>query len=208
MSAYLALISIGLLLGGCGCPPDVKLGDIRLMKPNFLQLSGTESITYTNASSGETLVLLGTPMEYSIEKVLYASLCSKPPIDSQVSYYESVPFASKRYKSGGVQYEDMHFYYRVWTPVQGDTSSCVDLLSVADLMIVVSDRGKAAVHSIPLVKSKEEQTRIIADTILNNQRYRNVYCKPIAPMSFFTTDRGVVAFRRGNVWWHQTGFKP
>jgi hypothetical protein len=177
------------------------------MKPNFLRLTGTESITFTNAGTGATLVLSGTPMEYTTDKIIYASLCSKPPVSSQFSYYESIPFVSKRYKSTGVSYEDIHYYHRVFTPVQGDTSSCVDLLSVADLQIVVSDRGKPSVHSIPLIKDKEENIRIIADTVLNNQRYSQVYCATKNPITFFTTDRGVIAFRRGNTWWYQTGFK-
>ena len=181
------------------------------MKPDFLRLSGTASMTYTNVTTGETFALRSEPMEYSSEKILYASLCTKPPISSQISYYESVPFASKRYKSSGTVYDEIHYYYKVYSPVQGDTTSYVDLLSIAgrqiNMYILVSDRGKPNVRSLPLVKDKD-RTRIIADTVLNNQPYRQVYCQATNPTVFFTIDRGVVAFQRTGAWWFQTGFRP
>lgn len=198
------------LLFSCVCPPDVKLGEIRLAKPQFLELSGTESMTYTNSMTGEVIIFKGEPMQYSTEKLIVASLCTKPPISSQFSYFEIVPFASKRYKTGGTQYEEMYFYYNVFTPVQGDTTSSIDLLSIngkqISMNILVSDRGKPTVRSLPLISAKN-QTRVVADTMINSQRFQQVYCQVLKPTVYFTPIRGVIAFYRNEAWWFQSGFK-
>lgn len=204
------VLSLTWLLFRCGCPPNIKLGEIRLMKPQFLGLSGTESMTYTNSVTGETLIFKGEPMQYNAEQLVTASLCAKPPISSQFSYYEIVPFASKRYKTGGTQYEEIYLYYKVFTPVQGDTTSSIDLLSISgrqiNMNILVSDRGKATVGSLPLI-SGINQARVVADTIINNQRYQQVYCHVVKPTVCFTPTRGVIAYYRNEAWWFQTGFR-
>ena len=204
------VLSLTWLLFGCGCPPNVKLGEIRLMKPQFLGLSGAESMTYTNAATGETLLFEGEPMQYDTEQLIVASLCTKPPISSQFSYYEVVPFVSKRYKTGGTQYEEIYLYYKVFTPVQGDTTSSIDLLSISgrqiSMNIMVSNRGKATVGSLPLI-SGTNQTRVVADTVINNQRYQQVYCQATKPTVCFTATRGVISYYRNEAWWFQTGFR-
>ncbi|RYF78372.1 MAG: hypothetical protein EOO39_01620 [Cytophagaceae bacterium] len=210
-SIYLVLISFSLLLGSCGCPPDVKLGEVRLIKPDFLQFSGAESLTYTNATTSETSIFNGIDPGYNTSKLIVASLCSKPPISNQISYYESIPFATKIYRGKGVDYQ-LSYFYKTFDPVQGDTTSYVDALNIAgsrfSLNILVSDRGKPALKSTPLVK-QQDQARVIADTIINGKRYQQVYChKDTPPSVFFTRDRGVVAFLRDGTWWHQTGFHP
>lgn len=204
------VLSLTWWLFSCGCPPNVKLGEIRLMKPQFLGLSGTESMTYTNSATGETLVFNGEPMQYNTEQLIIASLCTKPPISSQFSYYEIVPFASKRYKTRGTQYEEIYLYHKLFTPVQGDTTSSIDLLSISGrqitMNILVSNRGKATVGSLPLI-SGINQTRVVADTTINNQRYQQVYCQVAGPTVYFTATRGVIAFYRNETWWFQTGFR-
>lgn len=167
-------------------------------------------MTYTNSMTGELLAFRGEPMQYNSEKLIVASLCAKPPISSQISYYEVVPFASKRYKTEGPQYEEIYLSYKVYTPVQGDTTSSIDLLSIAgrqiSMSILVSDRGKATASSLPLI-SGNNQTCIVADTTINNQRFQQVYCLVVKPTVYFTPNRGVIAFYRNEAWWFQTGFR-
>lgn len=201
------------MLVSCGCPPDKKLGELRLVNPQFLRLSGTESMTYTNATTGEKLLFRGAPMEYSTEKVIVATLCSKPPLSQQISYYESVPFSSKRYtgySEGRSGTEDLHYYYRVYGGSQGDTTSYADLLNIngyhISMNLLASDRGKPGVRSFPLFNSAS-QFRLITDTTINNQRFQQVYCQATTPMVYFTSNKGVIAFFRDGTWWFQTGFR-
>lgn len=205
----IVLSLIGLLLS-CVCPPDKKLGEIKLTKPQFLGLSGTESMTYTNSSTSQTLVFRGEPMEYNVEKILVATLCQKTPVSIQFSYYESIPFASRRYKTSGVQYEEIRYYYKVFDPVQGDTTSYVDLLSISgrqvNMQILVSDRGKPALRALPLIRDKAA-IRVVADTTINNQRFQQVYCQAFNPTVCFISTKGVIAFYRDEAWWFQTGFR-
>jgi len=209
----LRLVFVGFLLflWGCGCPPDVKLGEIRLRKPDFLQFTGAESLTYTNATTNETSIFNGIDPGYNTSKLIVASLCSKPPISNQVSYYESIPFATKIYRGKGIDYQ-LSYFYKSFDPVQGDTASYIDALNIAgarfSLNILVSDRGKPALRSTPLVK-QQDQARVIADTIINGMPYQQVYChKDTSPSVFFTRNRGVVAFLRDGAWWYQTGLRP
>lgn len=198
------------LLIGCVCPPDQKLGEMRLAKPQFLSLSGTESMTYTNSSTTQTLVLRGEPVEYNVEKLLVATLCQKTPVDIQFSYYESVPFATRRYKSSGIRLEELRYTYKVFDPAQGDTTSYVDMLQIwgmqLDMSVLVSDRGKPTARSLPLLRDKAA-IRVVADTTINNRSFQQVYRQAVNPTVCFTSTRGVIAFYRDGAWWLQTGFQ-
>lgn len=216
ISFPLTLIGSVYLMGmlvSCGCPPDKKLGEVRLTNPQFLQLSGTESITYTNATTGEKLLFRGAEMEYSTEKVIVATLCSKPLLSQQISYYESVPFSSKRYIGyidGRQGTEELHYYYRVhYGGFQSDTASYADLLDISghkiSMSLLASDRGKPNIRSF-LLFNLSAQFRLIADTTINNQRFQQVYCKTTNPTVYFTSNKGVIAFFRDGAWWFQTGF--
>ena len=180
------------------------------MQPQFLRLSGAESMTYATSPNGATFVVQGGPLAYNVDKIYVSTLCSKAPFSSQISYYESIPFASKRYKSSGVLHEEIGYSYKVFDPIQSDTASCVDLLSVngnqVSLNIPVSDGGKPAVRLLPLVNNKM-QFRIIADTMINNQRFQEVCCQKLNPTAYFTRDGSVIAFYRKETWWFQTGFR-
>lgn len=191
------------------------MGRLKLTNPTFSPYRGNETLTFAN-KSGNQLTL--TNFEYALmsteQRLVVSTPCYKSDWNKQQIYYDS-PRMYASYRQSKSDYGNTIYYsfgiqdLRV-NQTGSDTLLAEDLTISNNfirpnsmLRVLVSDRGNLA--RFDPVKSQYPRLinfRIIPDTLLGSQSYKQVYCSRQSPTLFFTQKEGIVAFKDEQEWWY------
>lgn len=207
---------IGCFLGIESCPKDQSLGLLKLTNPTFSPYQGNETLTFAS-QSGNQLIL--SNFEYGTlsnqQRLIISIACSKGEWNRQDIYYDS-PYTFIPFRQSKTDYRHTISYsfgiqnLRV-NPSVSDTV-LAEHLSIynnftqrtTELRVLVSDRGNLA--RFDPVKSQYPSLvnyRIITDTLLGSQSYKDVYCSKGAPTLFYNQQYGILAFKDEQQWWYR-----
>jgi hypothetical protein len=193
----------------CSCPPDVKLGDVKMKKPNFCPLRGGETLQYINSKNKVMTFTYSPPYTPATNKILVGVLCKKEPVAIQFAYYEGTPSMSLHYstKDDSIQiyhsfmtlndqtYSDTLFYDMVISQVNNKIGEPISI----DIM--TSNRGNYKKFSIVII-DRFKNIKMVKDTMINNNRYSNLYFDQIRKNALYAENIGLVAFFYKNEWWY------
>lgn len=205
-----------LLLTGCEsctCPPNVKLGDVRMKNPNFFPFKGGESFTFIN-KYGQTMVFNDVSENQYPNHIIVSSLCTKAPISNQYTYYEGTPAYNLTYQAKyQISTLTMHYNYQTYDAYQVPDTVLYDSFGVQisnnsnsdrwGISVVTSTRG----NDVKL-KLKEyadffnDNVTISKDTLIANTVFQKVYSDKRDPKLLYTEKHGIVAFFFLSDWWY------
>jgi hypothetical protein len=206
------LISLQMFVGcqGCVCPEDIKLGEVKMLNPTFFPYKGGEILQFIN-DKNETISLVDSSDKQYENKIVVESLCTKPPISSQISYYLGTPSYFLRYVNTNAKLR-IDVSFRTWSTQQLPNDSvfydnCT--INVQDrqtrignnLNILVSDRGNSKLLGSNFLK-RYEATKLVRDTIINKINYKNVYRDTQNSKVCYAEKIGIVSFFHNNQWWY------
>jgi hypothetical protein len=206
MNKLLVLAFALLLLNCTRCPPDFKLGDVKMLNPLFLPLKGGEQLTYKNAK-GDVLILKDSSEKQYENKIIVETLCQKKPFSIQFSYYEGTPRYNLRYVN---TVENLKFYFQlstINTQTEKDTV-LYDVLNIDyklngssnlnnNLYILISDRG----NGLKIPDFTKNRSVKLADTLINAISYKNAFYNNQNKKMVYVANIGLVSFWHKNEWW-------
>ena len=195
---------------GCVCPDDIKLGEVKVLNPAFFPYKGGETLQFVN-DKNEIISLVDSSDKQYENKIIVESLCTKPPISSQFSYYLGTPRYYLRYTNTIAKLRIEASFGTINTQQLPKDSVLYDYCSINvrsrglntnnNLNILVSDRGNAKLLSPNFLKTYEN-IRLVKDTVINKINYRNVYYDAKNNGVCYAEKVGVVSFLHSNQWWY------
>jgi hypothetical protein len=206
MKANLKLLAIfvGYFLMACSCPPDVKLGEIKMINPSFFPLKGGEILRFINDKK-EILVLTDSSGKQYPNKLIQATLCQHTPFAIQFSYYEGTPSYDLTYVNTK-EHLKIYFYFRTLASAMKDSyydyfSASIGSPESTNLAIMVSDRGNLnKIDSLTILRFAN--IKMLKDSVLNGKSYKNIYYDGTKPKIYYSESIGVIAFWFKNQWWY------
>lgn len=192
---------------GCTCPPNVKLGDVKMLTPSFFSLKGGETLKYIN--SKKEIITLTDSSEKQIEnQIIVESLCAKPPISNQFSYYSGTPSYNFRYVNTQENLR-LEFSFRTLNTQQLPKDTVLyDYLNTGvssmrkstNLGILVSDRGNRKIIEPSRLKIFENIKMV--DTTLNGRKYEHVFYNKTDKSILYAEKIGLISFIHKNERWY------
>lgn len=203
----IVLFVIVILCIACNCPQNVKLGDVKMLNLSFFPLKGGETLKYINDNK-DILVLADSSDKISDNQIIVESLCSKPPISSQFSYYLGTPNYRLRYVNSKENLRLLFSFQTYNTQQLPRDTVLYDCLIVdysserqgTSFQIISSDRGNRQLLEIN--KTKNTDGLEVVDTIINKRKYEKVYFLKTNPSVLYAEKIGVIAFRHRNQNWY------
>ena len=199
----------GFLIGceGCTCPPNVKLGDVKMINPSFFPLKGSEMLRYINDKK-EIITLTDSSEKQFENKIIVESLCAKPPISNQFSYYGGTPSYNLRYVNTQENLRIEFSFRTINTQQLPKDTVLYDYLNTGvysmrkgtNLGILVSDRGNRKIIE-PLRLKIFENIRIV-DTVLNGNKYERVFYNSTDKSILYAEKIGLISFIHKNERWY------
>ncbi len=199
----------GFLIGceGCTCPPDMKLGDVKMVNASFFSLKGGETLKYVNDKK-EVITLTDSSEKQIENKIIVESLCAKPPISAQFSYYSGTPSYSLRYVNTPENLRLAFSFRTINTQQLPKDTVLYDFLSVEvrsmgkgiNLGILVSDRGNR--KTIEPSKLKIFENIKMIDTVLNGKKYERVFYNNTDKSILYAEKIGLISFIHKNERWY------
>jgi hypothetical protein len=210
---FVALLALSLVgCESCTCPPNVKLGDVRMKNPGFFPFKGGESFTFIN-KNGETMVFSDVSDKPYPNEIIISSLCEKAPISNQYTYYEGSPNYNLTYQAK-YQFNTLSIVYQYLT-VNTDQPDTVLLdrfdvtlrnnpnyYSLTGFSIVASTRGNDQKLKTKNIDIHNDSIAVTKDTLIFKTRFQKVYSNKRNPKLLYTEKYGIVAFVFLNEWWY------
>jgi hypothetical protein len=210
---FVALLALSLVgCESCTCPPNVKLGDVRIQKLDFFPFKGGESFTFVNQND-ETMVFNDITEKSFSNHIVISSLCTKAPISSQYTYYEGTPVYNLTYQAK-YQFNTLSIVYQYLT-VNTDQPDTVLLdrfdvtlrnnpnyYNLAGFSIVASTRGNDQKLKTKNIDINNDSVAVAKDTLIFKTRFQKVYSNKRNPKLLYTEKYGIVAFFLNSEWWY------
>jgi hypothetical protein len=204
------------LLGIELCPADQDLGTLKLVRPRFSVYRGDETLTFANlANEKRVLGNYSYPVPSGSQKLVLTTPCNKSVFIKQEVYY-NVPYTFVLFRENKAQYLTSQIYYSFGIEDMRIDQSTNDTLFAETLTVnngyrlpntrlrvLIADRGRNSARFSPARLADLLNYRIIADTLLGGQRYKQVYCVKESPTLFFAYPEGIVAFKDEQEWWYR-----
>lgn len=199
----------GFLIGceGCTCPPDVKLGDVKMINPSFFPLKGGETLRYINDKK-EIIILTDSSEKQFENRIIVESPCAKPPISVQHIYYSGTPSYILKYVNTQENLR-LEFSFTTKNTQQFPKDTVLyDYLNTEvrsmrksiNLGILVSDRGNRKIIEPSRLKAFENIKMV--DTVLNGKKYERVFYNSTDKSIFYAEKIGLISFIHKNERWY------
>lgn len=209
------LVLFAAVLGGCGCPPDVRLGNLTLQSGSFWPYSGKDELIFENAR-GESVTFITENFSNQGYRLRQETLCDEGVLDRQEAYYQPNVGYFQSFKALRTD----HFLgLSLNLTIQNDLNTApADTVFFEQLSVSVYARGQMPNGGYFAMLTSPRGTvpnripryvlppRVIADTVLGGRRYQQVYTQPQNPTHFYTKKEGLVALRTADVTWTLRSF--
>lgn len=210
MKKCLLFLALTMLCVACGCPPDIRLGNVTMQSGSFWPYSGKDELIFEN-NRGESVTFITDESSNQGVRLRKEVLCYKSPLDKQESYYQADVGHFQSFKALRTDY---FLGLAVNLNVQADlNTSPVDTVFFEQLSVSVYSRGQVSnggyfsMLTSPRGASPAKlpgyarSPHVIADTVLGNRRFQDVYTDRTNPSLFYTKKEGLVAIRTTEVTW-------
>lgn len=209
-SCFLSFLDEGEL-----CPRSVELGKLQFINSNFSPYKTSNQVLDFRATSGETRTLSNSQFgsKFTTSRLEVETTCFHNALNKQVYYYQ-IPdqfisfLPSKEENQNGITYSYTIQDFRVdrskRDTIAADVLSITNQFTVpwTELRILVNDRNNLNRFDKERYPYKDSNNfRVIADTTVNQQPYKNVYVSTLTPTLLFTQKEGIIAFLKGTDEW-------
>lgn len=201
------------------CPKSVELGKLQLINSNFSPYKTTNQVLNFRTTSGEAMTLSNSQFgsKYETIRLEVETTCFHNALNKQVYYYQ-IPdqfILFQPAKEGSLNEITYSYSIRDFRVDRSKRDTIVaDVLAIenrftapfTELRILVNDRNNLNRFDRKKYPYRDSiNFRVIPDTTVNQQNYKNVYVSTVAPTLLFTQKEGIVAFKDKTQWWYKSG---